>query len=118
VFVDWFAAQFRRDETDAVIIALPGSVDATGRRLAYNFNPSWNYDVDLADLLSPVTEAGIVRLINDVEAHALAGQENEAPLLCLALGSSIGAAVLDVDGRFVRTSVAALDLGGFKVPTL
>lgn len=116
-FEDWLLSRLNVD-APVLAISSAGFVDPRTGVCRLTRVAGWK-DRPLRANLERCLPGRRVLVLNDIEAHLVAGADlYPHPQICLALGTSVGAALTDEAGRIVRTRPGwNLEFGAMRVPT-
>jgi predicted NBD/HSP70 family sugar kinase len=106
---NWQAVAGRDLSTDAVGLSCPGLLDRTRRMITLSVNVPGLVDVPLDDLIARAFGAARspVAILSDANAvgyDIYMRRKLSGRLLCLALGTGVGASVVDEGGTFLHVS--------------
>jgi predicted NBD/HSP70 family sugar kinase len=116
-FEHWLSAKINLD-ADCVAVSCAGLVDSSTGRVRHCGVAGWVHR-PLGENLRALCPGARVHVLNDAEAHLYAHvSEAPRPLLVVAVGSALGLAMTDEDGRFVRTrGTLPIELGILRLAT-
>lgn len=117
VFEDWLAERIDK-AINRIGVSCAGFVDYQTGVVRLSRIAGW-HDYPLAGRLTSRLPGHLVVVLNDVEAHLCAhADQYPHPMLCIAIGTSMGLAITDESGGIIRPRRGwNMEFGGMQIPT-
>lgn len=117
-FPEYLLSSIYPMEIEQIAVSCAGDIDSVSGVVRRSTVTRWhNYSLGLElDLLIKPSRKTVV--INDADAHLMGNRNGPGPLICIALGTSLGFSVANQNGDLARSAEGFnLDVGDLKLNT-